>query len=92
MDSPQIDRNTSRSICNAVGERLQRDLRPEASPLSPQLQHLMEELRRQDGEAPRRSCHYLGVLRHDANLRKRYFDHKRVAFGGGSGDNAACFQ
>jgi len=52
MDSPQIDRNTSRSICNAVGERLQRDLRPEASPLSPQLQHLMEELRRQDGEAP----------------------------------------
>jgi hypothetical protein len=57
MDSPQIDRNTSRSICNAVGERLQRDLRPEASPLSPQLQHLMEELRRQDGEGPRRSCH-----------------------------------
>jgi hypothetical protein len=57
MDSPQIDRNTSRSICNAVGERLQRDLRPESSPLSPQLQHLMEELRRQDGEDPRRSRH-----------------------------------
>jgi hypothetical protein len=57
MESQQIDRNTSRSICDAVGERLQQDLRPEASPLSPHLQHLMEELRRRDIESPRRSSH-----------------------------------
>ena len=46
----QIDRKTSRSICDAVGERLQQSLRPEASRLSPRLQHLMDELRRRDGE------------------------------------------
>jgi hypothetical protein len=57
MNSQQIDRSTSRSICDAVGERLQQDLRPEASPLSPQLQHLMEELRRQDSESHPRSPH-----------------------------------
>jgi hypothetical protein len=45
-----IDRKTSRSICDAVGERLQQSLRPEASRLSPRLQHLMDELRRRDGE------------------------------------------
>jgi len=50
MDSQQIDRKTSRSICDAIGERLQQDLRPEASPLSRQLQHLMDELRRRDSE------------------------------------------
>jgi hypothetical protein len=52
MDSQQIDRNTSRSICDAVGEQLQQDLRPEASPLSPQLQHLLEALRKRDSESP----------------------------------------
>jgi len=57
MESQQIDRDTSRSICDAVGERLQQDLRPEASPLSPHLQHLMEELRRRDVESHRRSSH-----------------------------------
>jgi hypothetical protein len=46
----QIDRKTSRSICDAVGERLQQSLRPEASRLSPRLQHLMDELRSRDGE------------------------------------------
>ena len=29
-DSEQIDRRTSRSICDAVGERLQQSLRPES--------------------------------------------------------------
>ncbi len=46
--SEQIDRATSRSICHAVGERLQQDLRPENSELPTHLQHLMDELRRQD--------------------------------------------
>ena len=64
MDSQQIDRNTSRSICDAVGERLQQDLRPEATPLSPHLQHLLEELRRGDRESHRRSPHPIGTLRY----------------------------
>jgi hypothetical protein len=49
-DSEQIDRKTSRSICDAVGERLQQTLRPESSRLSSHLQHLMDELRRLDSE------------------------------------------
>ncbi len=47
-DSERIDRDTSRSICEAVAERLQQSLRPEPSPLSPHLEHLMGELRRRD--------------------------------------------
>jgi hypothetical protein len=43
-----IDRNTSRSICDAVGERLQQSLRPEPSRLSSYLEHLIDELRRRD--------------------------------------------
>jgi hypothetical protein len=46
--SEQLDRATSRSICRAVGERLQQDLRPESSELPSHLQHLMNELQRQD--------------------------------------------
>jgi hypothetical protein len=48
-----IDRKTSRSICEAVGERLQQSLRPEPAPLSDHLQHLMDELRRRDDAAMR---------------------------------------
>ena len=48
-NSAQIDRKTSRSICDAVGERLQQNLRPDHSPSS-HLQHLMDELRRRDNE------------------------------------------
>ena len=51
----RIDRKTSRSICEAVGERLQQDLRPVSSRLSPHLQHLMDELRRRDSEDHLRS-------------------------------------
>lgn len=47
-DSEPIDRDTSRSICDAVGERLQQSLRPEPSRLSSHLQHLLDELRRRD--------------------------------------------
>ncbi len=45
----QIDRRTSRSICEAVGERLQQSMRPEPS-LPPRLQHLVDELSRRDSE------------------------------------------
>jgi hypothetical protein len=43
-----IDGKTSRSICNAVGERLQQSIRPDFSRLPDQLRHLMDALRRQD--------------------------------------------
>ena len=46
--SERIDRKTSRSICEAVGERLQRNLRPEAASLPTHLERLMDELRKQD--------------------------------------------
>jgi hypothetical protein len=49
-DSEPIDRKTSRSICDAVGERLQQSLRPDTSHLSSHLQHLMDELRKRDRE------------------------------------------
>jgi hypothetical protein len=49
-NSAQIDRKTSRSICDAVGERLQQDLRPESLHLSSHLEHLLDELRRRDNE------------------------------------------
>ena len=51
----EIDGKTSRSICNAVGERLQRSMRPEASQLPDRLRLLMEALRRQDAQADPRS-------------------------------------
>jgi hypothetical protein len=43
-----IDRKTSRSICDAVGERLQKNLPVEPTTLSDQLEQLMDELRKQD--------------------------------------------
>jgi len=47
-DIEPIDRKTCRSICDAVGERLQQSLLPEPSRLSSHLEHLMGELRRRD--------------------------------------------
>ena len=49
-NSEQIDRKTCRLICDAVGEQLQQNLRPDSSRLSSYLQHLMDELRRRDNE------------------------------------------
>jgi hypothetical protein len=49
-NSEQLDRETSRSIRDAVGERLQQNLRPDASQLSSHLQHLLDELRKRDIE------------------------------------------
>jgi hypothetical protein len=50
MDSSfeHIDHNTCRSICDAVGERLQNLLTPQ-SELPARLAQLMDELRRRDG-------------------------------------------
>jgi hypothetical protein len=45
----QIDHRTSRSICDAVGEKLQQSMRPETE-LSPHLKQLMNELLRRDNE------------------------------------------
>jgi hypothetical protein len=52
-DSEQIDRKTSLSICNAVGERLQQQLRPVESELPSHLAHLLDELRKQDASGRR---------------------------------------
>lgn len=49
-DSEQIDRRTSRSICDAVGERLQQTLRPEPR-LPTHLEQLMDELRKRERES-----------------------------------------
>ncbi|WP_167443346.1 hypothetical protein [Bradyrhizobium amphicarpaeae] len=46
-DSEQIDRGTSRSIRDAVAERLQQRLRPEPQ-LPTHLEQLMNELRQRD--------------------------------------------
>jgi hypothetical protein len=48
-NSEQIDHKTCVSICDAIGERLQQNLRPETE-LSPRLRELVEELRRRDSE------------------------------------------
>ena len=46
-DEEMIDRRTSRSICDAIGERLQQCMKPEAA-LSDHLKQLLGELRRRD--------------------------------------------
>jgi hypothetical protein len=43
-----IDGKTSRSICDAVGERLQRDLRLDSSHPSQYLQSLLDELEKRE--------------------------------------------
>jgi hypothetical protein len=54
-NSEGIDHRTSRSICDAIGQRLQKDLHPGPSSLSSYLQHLIDELRRQESEDRLRS-------------------------------------
>jgi hypothetical protein len=48
-DSGQIDRRTTRSICDAVGERLQQNLRPEPR-LPTHLEQLLNELEKRERE------------------------------------------
>jgi hypothetical protein len=43
----QLDRKTTRAICDGVGERLQQYIRPETT-LPTHLEQLLEELRRRD--------------------------------------------
>jgi hypothetical protein len=60
-----IDRKTSRSICDSVGERLRQSLRPDTSRPSRELQQLLDELRRRDREdrrwAPKQVAHRFDV-------------------------------
>jgi hypothetical protein len=49
--SEEIDRKTSRSICNAVGERLRQSLRLQLMDPAPKLDRLVEELRRRERES-----------------------------------------
>ena len=48
-DFEPIDHRTCVSICDAVGERLQQNMRPETE-LSPRLRELLDELRRRDDD------------------------------------------
>lgn len=47
-DMETLDYKTSRSICDAIGERLQQSIRPDRV-LSDRLRQLLDELRRRDG-------------------------------------------
>jgi hypothetical protein len=46
--SEMIDQATSRSVCDAIGERLRQSLSSEASHPSPRLEQLMAELQKRD--------------------------------------------
>jgi hypothetical protein len=46
-----IDRKTIRSICDSVGELLRQRLTLQESRPSRELEHLMDELRRREGES-----------------------------------------
>ena len=50
-NSEMIDGKTSRSICDAIGQRLQQSLQPDFSKLPDRLRHLMDALGRQDTQA-----------------------------------------
>ena len=52
-DNEPIDHKTSRSICEAVAQRLKENLRLEPSRLSPHLSYLVEELRRRENGGAR---------------------------------------
>jgi hypothetical protein len=55
-----IDGKTSRAICDAVGKRLQRDLRPESLRLSPHLLRLLDELSKREREVYAHPTHRRG--------------------------------
>ena len=54
MANEEIDHRTLRSICEAVGEHLQQNCRPDTGKLPQHLDYLMRELRRQDQARPLR--------------------------------------
>lgn len=45
-----LDHTTSVAICNAIGERLRRDMGQDVEGIPSNLQMLLDEMRRQDGE------------------------------------------
>jgi len=47
-DINPLDHKSIRSICEAVGERLQQTLHPDSTRISSYLQHLVDELRKRD--------------------------------------------
>jgi hypothetical protein len=47
----EIDRKTSRSICDAVGDSLRQSLRPNFMAPAPELDRLVEEMRRRERES-----------------------------------------
>lgn len=61
-----IDHKTSRSICDAVGERLQQNLRPQVMGPAPELDRLLEEFRRRESgsgsKPPRRLGRRFGLF------------------------------
>ena len=52
-EQEDIDAKTSRSICDAVGERLQQSMRPDFSHLPDRLRQLIDALRRRETETGR---------------------------------------
>jgi hypothetical protein len=44
----QLDRTTSAAICNAIGERLRRDIGPDDDALPSNLQMLLDQMLQQD--------------------------------------------
>src|SRR6185312_17089937 len=92
--SETIDRATSRSICDAVGERLQQSWRTaaaEPAPGSPATILLPRAFDRRNAPAgPGKPPVELAQNIRPERPGERYFTHKRVAFGCGSGDKAAC--
>ena len=52
-DNEPIDHKTSRSICEAVAQRLKENLRLDPSRLSSHLSYLVEELRRRENDGAR---------------------------------------
>ena len=53
-DAEMLDHRSSRSICAAVGERLQQALRLDSG-MTPYLQHLVDELRKRDEDDDQKS-------------------------------------
>lgn len=50
IKTSHIDHATSTTICSAIGERLRQTLAPTSSELPPQLERLLAEMERQEGQ------------------------------------------
>ena len=81
-DFEQIDHRTCASICDAVGERLQQNMRPETGS-RPICSTWSNELRRRD----ERAC----INAHCRHLQSPISPINGLRLPAGSGDKAACF-